>query len=226
MLALKLLVLVAVAFAHFFAHGQTARSLPTVYPPTPQQMAEICKGTEDLRECGRKVEQAQGKGLGEIITRNGKLLSIKLNESGAAHFVDVGAAEGGEAFSFFAYHAIADAVTLYHSKQDKLDFMVVLRNGGAGSTVPNEPIFSSTGYEFLTVDVCRKDCEQRVTLWRIRGDTIRRHAEFLVASQFNDAAAAFTPSGSVWVELTGFDEKKQRIELSPNDARWVLASAQ
>jgi hypothetical protein len=226
MFALKILVLVGFILVHFSAHGQTARSLPTVYPPTPQLMAEICKGTEDLRECGRKVEQAQVKGLNEIITRNGKLLSIKLNESGAAHFVDVGAAEGGEAFSFFAYHAIADAVTLYHSKQDKLDFMVVLRNGGAGSTVPNEPIFSSTGNEFLTVDVCKKDCEQRVTLWRIRGDTIRRHAEFLIASQFSDAAAAFTPSGTVWVELTGFDEKKQRIELKPNDSRWVLATAQ
>ncbi len=189
-------------------------------------MAELCKGTEDLRDCGRKVEQAQSKGLAEIIVRSGKLLSIKLHESGMAHFVDVGGAEAGEAFSFFAYHAIADAVTLYHSKQDKLDFMVVLRNGGAGSTVPNEPIFSSTGNEFLTVDVCKKECEQRVTLWRIRGDVVRRHAEYLVASQITDAAAAFTPSGSVWIELTSFDEKKQRIELTQNDTRWNIAPAQ
>jgi hypothetical protein len=221
--SLKPYSLLCVFVCAFSAHAQLSRTLPTVYPPTPQQMAELCKGTEDLRDCGRKVEQTQLRGLNEVATRRGKLLTIKLNESGAAHFVDVGAAEGGEAFSFFAYHAVADAVTLYHSKQDKLGFMVVLRNGGAGSAVPNEPIFSSTGAEFLTVDVCKKDCEQRVTLWRIRGDVIRRHAEWVIPSQFADAQAAFTPSGSVWVELTGNDDKKQRIELTANDKRWIFA---
>jgi hypothetical protein len=221
--SLKPYLFACTLFCAVFAHAQSNRTLPTVYPPTPGQMAELCKGTEDLRECGRKVEQAQLKGLDEVATRNGKLLSIKLNESGAAHFLDVGAAEGGEAFSFFAYHAIADAVTLYHSRQDKLGFMVVLRNGGAGSAVPNEPIFSSSGGEFLTVDVCKKECEQRVTLWRVRGDVIRRHAEWIVPSQFSDAQAAFTPSGSVWVELTGADDKKQRIDLTANDKRWIFA---
>lgn len=226
MRALKIFAALGLLCAFSLSNAQINRSLPTVYPPSLQQMAELCKGTEDLRECGRKVEEVQRKGLGEIVARNGTLLSIKLNESGAVHFLDVGGAEGGEAFSLFAYHAIADAVTLYHSKQDKLGFMVVLRNGGAGSAVPNEPIFSSTGNEFLTVDVCKKDCEQRVTLWRIRGDTVRRHAEYIVASQVADAAAAFTPRGSVWIELTNVDDKKQRIELDGNDARWVLTATQ
>jgi hypothetical protein len=192
-----------------------------VPPPSPTAMAEICKGTDDLRECGKRIESQQLKLTAGVAERNGRILSILQNPSGKVHFLDEGGAEGGESFSFFGFHAIADAVTLYHTRADKLGFMVVSRRTGAGSVVPNEPIFHSSGEQFVTVDVCRKDCEQRITWWKLGDDGIRRHAEFVVPSSWNDATAAWSPSGSVWVEFVE-GENKRNIELATNDKRWTF----
>ncbi len=195
----------------------------SILPPSPKEMSTLCTGTDDLRECGKRVEAAQLKSAQSVVSRRGKLLSVTLTESGAVHFLDEGGAEGGESFSFFAYSGAADAVTLYHTKADKLGFIVVLRKSGEGSAVPNEPIFSSSGADFLTVDACKRECEQRVTWWRTGGDVVRRHAEFIVAASTQDAQAAWTPNGSIWLELT-IDDKKQTTELLRNDKRWTFAS--
>jgi hypothetical protein len=207
------------------AHAQTpARPLfETIAPPTPAQMSAICKGTDDLRECGKRVEADQIAKAKDIVVRRGKVLTISQNPSGALHFLDEGGAEAGESFSFFSYHAIADAVTLYHTKSDKLGFMVVLRKSGEGSAIPNEPIFHSSGEEFVTVDVCDNDCERRITRWKTTGQVVRRVAEFVVPSDWKDATAAWTPTRGLWVEYETREGKKT-IELAANDRRWIEAS--
>lgn len=199
----------------------------TIEPPSAKQMAEICAGTDDLRECGRRIETQQLKRANNLVVRQGRLLTITQNPVGAVHFLDVGQAEGGESFSLFAFHAIADAVTLYHTKADKLGFMVVMRKTGAGSALPSEPVFQSGGQDFLTVDVCARECEQRVTWWRTSGDGVRRHAEFFVPSTWTEASAAWTPSGGIWIEYVAEDggaTPKRQTELTTSDKRWLFAS--
>ncbi len=191
----------------------------SVDPPSLQAMATLCAGTDDLRECGKRVEAQQLLRQTSLVTRKERLLTVSLNPSGGVHFLDVGGAEAGESFSFFGFHAIADAVTLYHTKADKLGFFVVLRRSGAGSALPNEPLFRSDGQDFLTVDVCKRDCEQRITWWRMANDEVRRHAEMLAPSAWIDASAAWSPNGSVWVEFAT-DEGKRSMELTQTDTRW------
>jgi hypothetical protein len=197
-------------------------SFVDIAPPSSAAMAEICKGTDDLRECGKRIEAQQIRSASGIVERNGRVLSITQLPNGKVHFLDEGGAEAGESFSLFGFHAIAQAVTLYHTKADKLGFIVLSRRTGAGSAVPNEPIFQSSGEQFVTVDVCKRDCEQRITWWKISLDGIRRHAEFITPASWSEASAAWSPSGSVWVEFVN-DEGKRNTELSPTDARWNFA---
>jgi hypothetical protein len=210
------------AFGVLAQNSNPRASFIDVLPPSTVAMAEICKGTDDLRECGKRIEAQQIAKAGGVVERNGRVLSVTQRPTGKVHFLDEGGAEGGESFAFFGFHAIADAVTLYHTKTDKLGFIVVSRRTGSGSAVPNEPIFHSSGEQFLTVDICKRECEQRITWWKITADGIRRHAEFLAPSSWNDATAAWSPNGSTWVEFSS-DDGKRNTELTMSDPRWIFA---
>jgi hypothetical protein len=208
-------------------HAQVASERPhfSIAAPTALRMAELCKDTEDLRECGKKIETVQIQSAGRLVVRKQKLLTLNLKDGTRTHFLDSGGGEGGEGFAFFSYHAAADAITLYHNKADRLGFFVIARDGGAGSATPAEPLFSASGQTFLTVDVCKRECENRIAVWRISAEGVRRQAEFAVPSTVNDAAAAWTPAGTVWIEFSR-DTGKTNFEMPLSDPRWVVVDPQ
>jgi hypothetical protein len=199
--------------------AQPTRPYFTVLGPTPAKMAQLCGGTEDLAECGKRVEADQIRQAPPAVERRGKVLAIELVDGTKVYFANSGGAEGGEAFAFYGYHAESELVVLYHNKADKLDFFAVSRNTGLGSALPNEPVFTSSATQFLTADVCSKDCEQRVVVWAVSDAGITRQQEWFAPFGVTEVAVAWTPAGKVWMDITRADGK-QTLELALDDKRW------
>ncbi|HEY3531615.1 MAG TPA: hypothetical protein VGL43_00670, partial [Casimicrobiaceae bacterium] len=210
--AIPRLVLVAlVAFASL-----PARSTPV----SREELTSLCIEADDAAQCGRLVEARQLRALSRFIERDGSELRIQLVPFGLTTFRD---SEGARARSYAVWDYLPDleTVVLFTTQGERSGFMLVQRRGGAEFGLPAEPVLSPDRRHFVTVDVCARDCDQEVTLWRIGADGVAKEATWRPPADWSDASATWrTPGTIVFAYSTANDATPHTLERRLADPSW------
>ena len=220
-LALALTLTLAIALLRATASvAQPVVSISTIPAPTTAQFAKLCANTADPGECGKKIETEQIKRAGAVVKREGNLLAVTVPGEPPFLFEDK-PGEAGPSVSFFAYYALADAVVLYRAQADKLDFVLVHRATTSTTELPNEPFFNSDGRYFVTVDFCKDDCENRLSVWRFERRGPARERVFTPRAPWTDAGVNWGSPRRLVIDYTE-DGKSASMNLDMNDPRWTV----
>ena len=218
-----------ISFVLFVASGANAQpnatiatsaTIATIAAPTVAQFAKLCANTADTADCGKKIEAEQIKRAGAVVKRDGNLLAVTVPGEPPFLFEDK-PGEAGPNVSFFAYYAMADAVVLYRARADKLDFVLVHRATTSTTDLPNEPFFNSDGRYFVTVDFCKDDCENRLSVWRFERRGPTRERVFTPRTAWSDAGVSWGAPRRLIVDYTE-DGKNASMNLDMNDSRWTV----
>jgi hypothetical protein len=199
--------------------AQTA--LPSIKPLSLEKTAVLCAELEHASECGRAVEREliSTHALKNLLNRDGKKLSLSLANKSSKVFEDSGDEVTGQRFSFFAYYAEADAVALYRTLEDKVDYLLVARDSGKTFRLPSDPLFDKSSKRFFTLDHCVSDCEQKLALWEINNGNYKRTQELSISSRWNEVSAQWLDDKRI--ELTLIDARDKQVQtLTLGDSKW------
>jgi hypothetical protein len=199
--------------------AQTA--LPNINPLSLEKTAVLCAELEHASECGRAVEREllSTHSINNLLVRDGKKLSMRLSDKSSKVFEDSGDEVTGQRTSFLAYYAVADAVLLYRTLDDKVDYLLVARDSGKTFRLPSEPFFDRAGRRFYTLDHCVSDCEQKLALWEQSNGNYKRTQEFSISSRWNEVSAQWLEDKRI--ELSLIDARDKQVHsLLLNDSKW------
>ena len=202
------------------ATSTSVATIATIVAPTSAQFAKLCANTADPGDCGKKIEADQIKRAGAIVKREGNLLAVTVPGEPPFLFEDK-LGEAGPSVSFFAYYALADAVVLYRAQADKLDFVLVHRATTSITDLPNEPFFNSDGRYFVTVDFCKDDCENRLSMWRFERRGPVRERIFTPRAPWSDAGVSWGSPRRLVIDYTEAG-KSASMNLDTTDPRWTV----
>lgn len=200
--------------------GANAQASVSIAAPTAAQFAKLCANTADPADCGKKIESEQIRRAGAVVKRDGNLLAVTVPGEPPFLFEDK-PGEAGPNVSFFAYHAPSDAVVLYRARADKLDFVLVHRATTSATDLPNEPFFNSDGRFFVTVDFCKDECENRLSVWRFERRGPARERVFVPRTSWTDAGASWGSPRRLVIDYTE-DGKNASMNLDMSDPRWTV----
>ncbi|TAG24838.1 MAG: hypothetical protein EAZ37_14975 [Burkholderiales bacterium] len=197
-------------------------SLDSINPPTNDQFTRLCANTADPADCGKRVEAQQLKqpSAASIVRRDGKLLAITVPGEPPFIFEDIDS-EAGPNVSFYSYSAPADAIVLYRSRGDKIEFVLIHRATASVTEIPNEPKFNSDGRYFVTADFCAEGCENRLSVWRMERRGPVRERVFAPRIAWSDADASWGSPRRLVVDITE-GGRSSSINLDLNDPRWSI----
>ena len=220
MISIPVPFVLLVLFVASCANAQPVATIATIAAPTAAQFAKLCANTVDPADCGKKIEAEQIKRAGAVVKRAGNLLAITVPGEPPFLFEDK-PGEAGPNVSFFAYYALADAVVLYRAQADKLDFVLVHRATTSTTELPNEPFFNSDGRFFVTVDFCKDDCENRLSVWRFERRGPARERVFVPRTPWTDAGVSWGSPRRLVIDYTE-ESKSGSMNLEMNDPRWTI----
>ena len=220
MISIPVPFVLLVLFVASCANAQPVATIATIAAPTAAQFAKLCANTVDPADCGKKIEAEQIKRAGAVVKRAGNLLAVTVPGEPPFLFEDK-PGEAGPNVSFFAYYALADAVVLYRARADKLDFVLVHRATTSTTELPNEPFFNSDGRFFATVDFCKEECENRLTVWRFERRGPARERVFVPRVPWTDAGVSWGSPRRLVIDYTE-DGKSASMNLEMNDPRWTV----
>ncbi|HEY3582814.1 MAG TPA: hypothetical protein VGL90_00370 [Casimicrobiaceae bacterium] len=197
-------------------------SAPLVHaaPISREELTSLCIEADDAARCGRLVEARQLRALSRFIERDGSELRIQLVPFGLTTFRD---SDGARARSYAVWDYLPDleTVVLFTTQGERSGFMLVQRRGGAEFGLPAEPVLSPNRRHFVTVDVCARDCDQEVTLWRIGADGVAKEATWRPPADWSDASATWrTPGTIVFAYSTANDATPHTLERRLADPSW------
>lgn len=179
-------------------------------PVTPSELAALCAGAEDQAHCGRLVEAKQLRRLSRIAERDGDNLRVSLAPHGLTLFRDTVNVDGAKTYAVWDYLADVDTLVLFTTDGDRTGFMLVQRQGGEEYRVPSEPVLAPDGRHFATADVCPRDCENRVSVWRIATDGVRREMTWTPPSGWSDVSVIWKGPAAIALDYTLPGESQQR----------------
>ena len=191
-------------------------------PPTAADLTKLCSNAEDQAHCGRLVEARQLPKLKAVATREGDELKIALLPVGLATFRDAVNLIGARTYAVWDYIADLEAVVLFATDGDRIEFWIVARNGGGEFRVPSEPVLAPGHQRFATADFCAEACDNEIAVWRIGGGTVRKELTWRPSETWTDAGVAWKGAETVAVEYTVPNAASPRtLERRINDATWT-----
>ncbi|HVF64009.1 MAG TPA: hypothetical protein VNE58_08445 [Casimicrobiaceae bacterium] len=199
-----------------------AASLAIAAPMTSEEVAKLCGEAEGVAHCGRLVETAQMKRLPGLAVRDGNTLRITLLPSGNATFTDVETAAGGTTFALWDHVNEINATVLLTTRDDDSAFVLLQRNTGRQTTLPAEPIVSPDRQRIATADFCSERCENKLAVWRVTRDGVRRELEWRPAEPWTDAAVRWKDADTLVVDYTAASSSESRtLTRRIGDAGWL-----
>jgi hypothetical protein len=195
-------------------------------PISRAELTSLCIQAEDAAQCGRLVEARRLRALSRFIERDGDELRIQLVPFGLTTFRDSESVRGTRSYAVFDYLDDLETVVLFTTQGERSGFMLVQRRGGAEFGLPAEPVFSPDRRQFVTVDVCGRECDQEVALWRIGGDGVAKEAMWRPPADWSDASATWrTPGTLVFDYSTAGDATPHTLERRLADPSWQRVRA-
>jgi hypothetical protein len=190
-------------------------------PPTPAEVAEICKDAEDTAHCGRLIEQVQLKRLPGLAERAGDDLKVTLFPSGFVTFRDSVAIGGAKSFALYDYLDRVNAVVLFAADGDRTGFVLLQRANGRQHRLPAEPTLSPDRQRIVTADFCAEGCEGEVAVWRVTRDDVRKELGWRPQPAWSDATVTWKDAETLRFEYTPAGEDTRRTqERRLSDAAW------
>lgn len=170
-------------------------------PISRGELTALCIEAEDATQCGRLVEARQLRSLSRFVERDGNELRIQLAPFGLTTFRD---SDGARARSYAVWDYVPDLETLvlFTTNGGHNGFMLVQRRGGNEFGIPAEPVFSPDRSRFVTVDVCERECDHEVALWRIGPGGVAKEATWRPPADWVDASATWRTSGTLVFDYT------------------------
>jgi len=208
----RVLALAALLASAPLAHGA---------PISRAELTSLCIEADDAAHCGRLVEARQLRALSRFLERDGNELRIQLVPFGLTTFRDSDGVRGTRSYAVWDYLPDLETVVLFTTQGDRTGFMLVQRRGGAEFGLPAEPVLSPDRRRFVTVDVCARDCDQEVTLWRIGADGVVKEATWRPPADWSDASATWRTAGTIVFDYsTANDGGSHTLERRLADPSW------
>ena len=198
--------------------------LPLLAQAAPIARADLialCKDAEDQAQCGRLVEARQLKALSRIAERNGDELRVQLAPAGLTVFHDTINVSGARTYAVWDYLEDLDTLVLFTTNGDRSGFMLVQRHGGGEYGIPAEPVFSPDRARFVTVDVCPRDCDDEIAVWRVGPESVAKEAVWRPPADWTDASATWRGDGRIAIEYqSAGDSASHTVERRLADPSW------
>ena len=191
-------------------------------PLSTAEIAKLCGEAEGLSHCGRLVEAEQMKRLPGLAVRDGASLRVSLFPSGNATFTDVDASSGGTSYALWDHLSGIDATVVFSTRDDDTNFVLLQRASGRQTALPSHPVLAPDRQRFATADFCESRCENRLAVWQVSRDGVRRELEWQPAEPWSDAGVQWKDANTLVVEYTPAGATEPRtLERRLTDAGWV-----
>jgi hypothetical protein len=135
-------------------------------------------------------------------------------------FHDTLESRGPRSFAAWDYVEDLETAVLFTTYAGHSGFMLVQRRTGEEYPIPAEPVFSPDRRRFVTADVCPRECDNEVTVWRIDAKGVTREAIWRPPPDWSDASATWRTSGTIALEFSTLDGRVQTIERRLADRTW------
>jgi len=190
-------------------------------PLTRQEIVSLCGNAEDAAHCGRLIEEVQLKRLPNLARRDGALLLVSLYPSGSATFTDSDDPVNGRSYSLWDFLNPINAVVLYSTAGDSINFIVLARRTNRRFDLPAEPQLSPDRLHIVTADLCPSRCTNEIAVWRIAPESLVKELVLRPGEGWSDVAATWKDADTVAIEYTPSGADKAAIvERKLTDPVW------
>jgi len=189
-------------------------------PPTPARVLEICARVESPAHCGRLVEAEQLKTLPSLAARDGDTLKVTLFPSGVRAFVDSLATRNETSYALWDYWSPVNAVVLFVTAGDDINFAILQRATGNVTTLPAEPILAPDRQRIAVADFCSKNCTNEVSVWRVTREGVKKELGYRPSAAWSDVTVTWKDPETLSVQFTppgATDARTQDRKLSAAD---------
>ncbi len=204
-------VIAAIVFAATLAHAA---------PISHAELTSLCIEAEDAAQCGRLVEARKLHALSRIVERDGNELRVSLSPFGLTIFRDSANVRGTRSYAIWDYVEDLDTLVLFTTNGDRSGFMLVQRRGGGEYGIPAEPVFSPDRKHFVTVDVCPRECDNEIVVWRIGRESVVKEAEWRPPADWTDASATWRGDGRIAIDYSSSTDGARTVERRLADPSW------
>ena len=212
----------------FAALALPALALPALALAAPiarEELTALCANAEDQAQCGRLVEARQLPRLSRIAERVGDELRVSLSPFGLTIFRDTVNVTGATSYAVWDYLENLDTLVLFTTDGDRSGFLLLQRRGGGEYRVPSEPIMAPDARHFATADFCAKECDNRVTVWRMDRNGVRKLSTWVPAKPWTDVSVTWTDADTIALEYSLADDAQPRTLLRRlGDPSWQNVS--
>jgi hypothetical protein len=200
-------------------------ALALAVPIARDELTALCANAEDQAQCGRLVEARQLPRLSRIVERAGDELRVSLAPFGLTIFRDTVNVTGTTSYAVWDYLENLDTLVLFTTDGDRSGFLLLQRHGGGEYRVPSEPVMAPDARHFATADFCAKECDNRVTMWRIDRDGVRKVSTWAPAKAWSDVSVTWTDADTIALEYSLPDDAQPRTLLRRlGDPSWQSVS--
>ena len=190
-------------------------------PISRADLTALCIEAEDAAQCGRLVEARKLRALSRIAERDGNELRVSLSPFGLTIFRDSANVRGTRSYAIWDYVEDLDTLVLFTTNGDRSGFMLVQRHGGGEYGIPAEPVFSPDRARFVTVDVCPRDCDDEIAVWRVGPESVAKEAVWRPPADWTDASATWRGDGRIAIEYqSAGDSASHTVERRLADPSW------
>ena len=198
----------------------------TAVPLSRAEITALCANAEDQAHCGRLIEARQMKAVERFVERNGDELRIQLASFGLTVFRDTINVSGAESYAVWDYYDDLETVVLFATEGERTQFWLVQRRGGEEFRIPSEPVLSPDHRRFVTADFCAQGCENRIVVWTIRDDGVRRELAWTPPAPWTDASAGWRSADTIKLDYSLAGEPGSHVaERRLSDPSWTKAPA-
>lgn len=201
-------------------------ALALAAPIAREELTALCANAEDQAQCGRLVEARQLTRLSRIAERVGDELRVSLSPFGLTIFRDTVNVTGATSYAVWDYLENLDTLVLFTTDGDRSGFLLLQRRGGGEYRVPSEPVMAPDERHFATADFCAKECDNRVTVWRMDRNGVRKLSTWAPAKPWTDVSVTWTDADTIALEYSLADDAQPRTLLRRlGDPSWQNVSA-
>jgi len=200
-------------------------ALALAAPITRDELTALCVNAEDQAQCGRLVEARQLPRLSRIVERAGDELRVSLAPFGLTIFRDTVNVTGATSYAVWDYLENLDTLVLFTTDGDRSGFLLLQRRGGEEYRVPSEPVIAPDERHFATADFCAKDCDNRVAVWRIERNGVRKESTWAPPTPWSDVSVTWRNADTIALEYSRPDDAQPRTLLRRlGDPSWQSVS--
>ena len=210
------------AFAAAVIALTTIASAALAVPPTRDELAQWCAGSEDMGHCGRLVEERQMKRLPGLAKREGVNLRVALYPTGTATFTDVESPIHPVSYSLFDSIDSINAVLLFKTQGERATFVLLQRVGNRATELPSEPALSPDRQRLATSDFCAAGCTNELVVWRVTREGVVKELSWRSTEDWVDATPRWKDADTVVVAYTTASNGTPRtLERKLSQGGWL-----